>query len=351
MMSPMSTARRALPLVVCATLALSGLSGCGLLDGGSRLEEALEYLPAGSGYVTFTDRSTYAERVGIDDIEHGASENDLDRLLEETKDDVVGTDLARYAGPMQDAAFSELSVDWGASATLEGGRVYVWKMLEDVDLGKVGTDLVDAGYEVEEGDDVDRYWIDPSESDQFGLYADRYPQGLAVIAIVADEGLLVSALSARPVSEIVDVVRDDADSLSDSGEYADLLDHVEQDGAESATLAAGDSACRDLTERHRGIETLDLEPLGEPDAYAAVAGEEADQAVLLFDDESAAEADAEARPDYLDAWAETFAIEDVDFSVEADGSAVVIDVDGDGDRVLATATQTGDGPVACGSSD
>lgn len=182
-------------------LAGAALSGCALLDGSSRLEEALEYLPADAATVTFLDHA-------------------------------AGTDPAYRAGPgtgtsaLADAGLTDADIAWEASATNGGGPGRldrVWKLSDDVDAEVVAAALGDAGY-ARSG---------PRERPTFTA-------GEVRLALDPDEQVLVSG---SDVDALLDVVADDADSLADTGRFGDLLDHAgDQDELAYAALSL-DTAC------------------------------------------------------------------------------------------------------------
>ena len=95
----------------------SGLAACGLLDGSSRVEEALEYLPAGATSVTFVDRAALEDRDG-----------------------------EPYAAPLT----IDARVEWKAFATTGDDTVRVWKLDDDTDFDA----LADALKNTPEGDAV-----------------------------------------------------------------------------------------------------------------------------------------------------------------------------------------------------
>lgn len=131
-------------------LGTTALTSCALLDGGSPLEAALAYLPAGTTEVVFTTG---------DDVEDPATDVGI------TADDVV----------------------WEVrSVLLDEQPVVIWKLADDVDL---------------------------EDLDQPGLTA------------VPDEQVLIRAEQIA-ADTVADVVRDDAESLADSGEFDDLIDHI-----------------------------------------------------------------------------------------------------------------------------
>ncbi|MBV6729499.1 hypothetical protein [Nocardioides daeguensis] len=170
--------------LVLVLLGSSG-SGCALLDGSSRLEEALEYLPADATTVTFADHPT------------------------DPTDD--------WPAFLTDAGIDADDLEWEATGTRNGRLARVWKTTDDLDFDTVAADLVDTGHPRSGADDRPVFTTDT-----------------ASFALVPDEHLVVSG---DDLATLLDVVTDDTDSLADAGSFADLLDHSgDQDGLEYAAL-------------------------------------------------------------------------------------------------------------------
>lgn len=89
-------------LALGLALSCSALSGCALLDGSSRLEEALEHLPADATSLVFVDLTAGGEPGSWPEVAK------------------VPLELA--------------DVEWGVSATAPSGTVQVWKLSDDVDF-------------------------------------------------------------------------------------------------------------------------------------------------------------------------------------------------------------------------
>lgn len=331
--------------VVTATLAVlsSSLAGCGLLDGSSSVEEALEYLPANATTVLFVDRAAMDERLGLDDLATGASEDELSEWAEAQADEGYGTELSPWLQVMQAAAFSDLDVEWEASGTSgDDGRVRVWKLDDDVDFGAVADDLEDAGYERSTSGDVELFENSLENADGSGLHGGRYPAQMGSFALVPDEHLVLSGA----VELAIDVANDDEDSLSDEGSFADLLDHAPAGDLEYAGLtieplcgAGARITPEQAADTYQGI--------GHPDGGLALfAGPDAVTAVRLFGDGDDAESDAEGLGSYLDERGAASGF-DVDLDIEADGEAVTAEASFDDRRTMVQAWSRVDGPFAC----
>lgn len=348
-MGPMTHSLGRLAVVTTTLTVLStGLAGCGLLDGSSPVEDALEYLPASSTTVLFVDRGAVAERLDVDDLSTGASDDELADLLEAQREEGYGTLLNAWVRVMQDAAFSDLDVEWEASGTSTGeGRVTVWKLDDDVDFDAVADDLVDAGYERGEAGGLETFEADIEDADENQLYGGRYPAELTSLALVPDEHLvLYGALDLA-----VDVANDDADSLSDKGSFADLLDAAPDAGdLEYAGLtieplcgAGARITPEQAAELYQGI--------GHPDGGIALfADPEAATAVRLFGDDADAEDDARGLGSYLEERGAASGF-DVELEVGTDGDAVTAEAAFDDRRTMVQAWNRFDGPFACPAED
>lgn len=332
-MGPMtSTLGRFLSVCAAVLVTSSGVSGCGLLDGSSRVQEALEYLPDESTTVTFVDRAAIAERQGFEDLATGASDDEVAAWVEAQQEEGYGTDLSRWAAVMQEAAFSDFDVEWEATATSEDHLVRVWKVDEETDFDAIAGDLEDAGYRRSAEGDADVFEIDLSAADATtGFFGGRYPSTLVSVALVPDEDLVVSG----DVAEGLAVVSDDEDSLADAGRFDDLLDRAPtQDDLEYAGLTLAPTCAAE-------------DDLGRPEAtaYFAVTDEPL-TGVRVFTDEEAATDDENSLVTYLEGTARANGLE-VDFEVEADGDAVVAEAGFDDRLDVTQAWLRADGPFAC----
>jgi len=320
--------------VPAATLGLLGstLTGCGLLDGSSRLEKALEYLPAGTRTVQFVDRAEVADRLDLDDLATGASEDDVRRWVEASRNEAYGTELAQWLAPMQAAAFSDFDVEWEVVGTGDGGLTRIWRMSDDLDFDKVAADLEDAGYERSGSKDRPVFHADLGDTED-GLVGGRYPIPPLDIALVPGEELVVTGTE---IDAVLDAVDDDADSLADEGSFGDLLDQADhQDDLEYAGMS------------------LDL-PCAPPDVPDAkgeglalfVPSDETVRVVRTFDTDEAAKADAASLGDELTEF-EQLAGVDAPPEVTTDGPVVRIEM-GFGDRRSAVSAYASNrGPFAC----
>jgi hypothetical protein len=322
----------ALPLSLIATT----LTGCGLFGGSSSLDDALEVVPGSVTEVTFFDREAVAERFELDDVDGDSSEAEITEYVEKAQEFPFGTELDTYLFQMlEDASFSALDIDWEVTG-YEGddGFGRVWKMRDGLDLDEVADDLVDAGYEREQSGDTTTLTIGLDEIDQG---ENGYFVTMLTVALVPDEHLIVTGPLAV---DVLDVVADDADSAVDTEAFEDLVDST--DDAEVAVLARDDAACSLGTGRPASeqAEAIELDALGHPEQTGFfVHGNEGDaRSVLAFDDEEAAEEDAQAREDFLaDGTSRVSGVpssEFGDWEIEADGDQVRIDIEYDDPRSI-----------------
>lgn len=320
--------------VTAVTVGLLGstLSGCGLLDGSSRLEKALEYLPAGTRSVQFVDRAKIADRLDLDDLATGASEDDVRRWAEASKDEAYGTELARWLAPMQEAAFSDFDVEWEVIGTGDGGLTRIWRMSDDLDFDKVAADLEDAGYERSGSKDRPVFHADIADAED-GLVGGRYPIPPLDLALVPGEELIVTGTA---VDEVLDAVDDDADSLADEGSFGDLLDQADDQGDLEYAALGLDGPCAPADEPDAKGEGIGLFVPSDDDVRVA----------RLFDTDQGAEADAAALEDGLASFGER-AGTDLDAEITTDGRVVRVETGFDGRRVLAQAYLRQEGPFGC----
>lgn len=348
MVSMTSTARGMVVATLVVPVLTTGLSGCGLLDGGSRLEEALEYLPTRTEAVTFVDRAKAAERLGLDDVDADSSEEELEDYAETMSEAGLSTFLTSRTATMADgAAFTDLDVEWEASAATADAGGHLLKMADELDLDEVGDALAEAGYDESGSADVREFTYSADDLDQSYVIADYYPANMLEVAIVPDEHLMILG----GWEEIIDAVTDDDDSMADDGGFHDLVDEADDlDALESAVLLTGDATCARGDAGFRRGDLLDLDRLGRPvsSAYFDAGPDRTRRAVLLFETEDEAAADAEVRTEVTDIF-EDLASAEGDYEVEADGEIVTVSIDDETNvDSLHTQVRVGDGPLACG---
>ncbi|TNM37314.1 hypothetical protein FHP29_15840 [Nocardioides albidus] len=295
---------------------------------GSRLEQALAYLPADSQAVTFTDRAVVAERLDLEDVARDAAEADLDDWAQTFLAEGYRLHLTTDAPAMRTAAFSVLDVEWEAVGSDEAGLptpkdAVVWRMSDDLDLDAVAADLEDAGLKRSGPDERPLFQPDFSAVDGSNRYGGRYPMELSYVLLLPDEHLMLFGFGA---DDVLDVIDDKADSLAEAGTFDDILAQAEPEGLEYALLGLDgpcDGARRTPDGRAVGF-------LIHPDQPA--------RSLRLFGSADSAQADAARLEQELAGKPVTIGVE---------GTTVHVDVPF-ADRVTANRTYLGaDGPLAC----
>lgn len=365
-MGPMRLGRPLVhPVLALVGVVAATLTGCGLFDRGSTLEDAFEYLPADTFSVAFADRQAMAERLGADDLDpRDVSDDDLDdyvtTLREEEDTAVAGTALSRYLQVMKDAPLNELDVSWEVQATWgddpadADGSATVWKVGDDLDFDALAEDLHAKGYDESSVGDLSAYSVEISAADD-GTIGGVYPATMLNVLLDEDEQLVVSAVDLRALEEVADVVADDADSLADAGGMDDLVDAADGDPEVARLETEGSRVCFPTGQQLPDDLRAEYGDLGRPEARALfVSGDDDPPArlVLQYDDGDAAKDDLEARETLIEDGKELRSqrpFDDLgDFSVERDGDLLVIDEDFDGGpRQAVIAEESGGGPGTC----
>lgn len=357
--------------VVLTLVCTPALSGCGLLDGGSTVEDAFEYLPADTFSVAFADRGAMAERLGVDDIDpRDVSDGDLDdytgALEDERESAVAGTRLSPYVAVMKDAPLNDLDIEWEAFASWGDadeddvhGSATVWKVGDDLDFDALAGDLEDKGYDKGGSGDLPIYTVDQSAVDAAtGLIGGVYPATMLSVLLDEDEQVIATAVDADPLGDIADVVTDDTDSLADSGDMDELLDAADGDPELALLTSGGPGVCPD-DGRATPQQDEQYAGLGRPQGRALfVTADDEPEAVLAlqFDSEGAAEDDLEARRSLVEDGVDARTNEPFDtlgdFDLEQDGDLVLIDERFDDGVLRAVQAETdGAGAGVCAPPD
>jgi hypothetical protein len=327
---------------LCLAAVVPALTSCSLLFGGGDLDDALDLVPVDASRVVFRDREAIAERLGIDDVEPGAAEDDLVRYAEAVAGDATGsTDLlTEFLLPMQDAAMSELDVVWSVEAAVEEGVYTAYKVDGDADLDAVADELAAAGYTEDEVDGRRHLSLT-------GERAPAYPGNWLEVTVDPDEDLLVVG-TAEPVLALVD---DEAESVYDADTYDDLL--ADADDVQFALVTAPPTCGAGARATPEQVEASGLGDLGSPERTAyLVSGDDATTSARLeLADEEAAEADLEARRTYVDEGTLAATARPVsslgDISLERDGAVLQVDLDLAEPRTGLDVAQQQDGFLAC----
>ena len=323
--------RRVAVLALPLALVASSLTGCGLLGDSDTLDDALEVVPASMSEVRFLDREAMVERLDVEALDADPSDEDLEAYVDASTTFPAYTSLDQHLVRMLDGApFTSQDIEWEvAGFDADSGFGQVWKMDDDLDLDEVADDLVDRGYEEEDGDGR-RLSIDLNEIGE----DEQYLIALQTVTLLPDDHLVVTGPLA---DDFLDVISDDADSAVDNESFDELVDGT--DDVEFAALARDDLACPGV--RADPEHEAALEELGRPEQTGFfVHGDDGDaRSVLLFDDDGAAEDDAGAREDYLAEGRDPVSGEPFDdfaeSEIDTDGERVHVDLTFDEPQILA----------------
>lgn len=266
----------------------------------SDLRHAIDVVPRSTMRLGFTDWEQVRDRLDVPEST-SPSEDDVERIADRGFD----TDLAA-ASSLDDSTaalqeylgFSPTSMQWEAHAQAEAGVTMVAKMPGGFDFDEVREKLDSVGFEEPKQDDgVWKGGIDLVA----GIDPTLTPE-MQYIAVLADEGLIVTSDVETYAVTAAKVAQGDEPSLGDVGSVRDLAGSMGDPAA--ATLWARDFACSDLA-----MSQADQDAQGEAEALIARAGKttplagaamtlDADRtfrAVLLFEDGGQAQDNLEAR--------------------------------------------------------
>jgi hypothetical protein len=326
----------ALGLTVLVVVVLVVVLAVGVLwwrDGArTRLASAVELAPAGTERLSWTDWSAVRRQVGAD-LGDSPDGDSVAAFLDEAFDDDLTSTSALVASSrtMQDElGFSPGTLDWELFAQSPDGAVDILGTGEDVDLEEVADRLRALGFtEPEEEDGVWRGG--PDLLPRIG--PDLTPE-LQHVALLAEEGLVLTSDQVPALEAAVEAARGDADTLETVDEV------VEASGSPLvASIFTGGHACEQLA-----MASADADDQAEADALLERAGEvhpmtgfamgvrtDGDVRVAMsFEDDDAARTDVESRatlasgpaPGQGGDFADRFTLEEA----ESSGSVVTLDL-------------------------
>lgn len=340
--------------VAAALLATTALSGCGLLGLGDSggLEKALDSLPGDTTSLQYVDLAKVREAAGAEAPETGEATDDEVGDYATALIDRPTSTLTTYLVQMQDAAFSDFDVEWEATVS-DGPILTVWQLRDSVDLEDVADDMESAGYTRD--DDGDGIRLTAPSLDEAAESAYPVPL-LNLVTLLPDDHLVVSTGDEDALDDAVATIGGDDDSLADADTFDVLIDAA--GGADTvafALMGAGDEACAPSARPTSPAPDQGTDALGTPETKGTfLVGDDADdpQVVLGFDDDSAAEDDADARKDFLEdavsvATGQPYS-DLATWEITTDGSAEIIDADYDLPSQAITAASQGDDLGRCG---
>lgn len=289
--------RRAVLAVAGAlVVVVASLTAWRLVERRTALQQALELAPDGTSRASWTDWAAVRREVGAD-VGPGSSAEQVDAFLAEAfpRDLSSMSALGTSAGVMQEElGFSPATVSWELLAQSGDGAVEVLGVGEDVDLDDVADRLGSLGWT--EPDEDDGVWV--GGPDVLSGVGSLTPE-LQHVALLADEGLVLTSDQPAYLERALDVVRGDRDGASDLADVAGALDDplaaATYDGAyacEKLAMAQADDDAQaeadQLVEAAGGVHPLTGFAMGlQPDGAV--------RAVLQVEDADDAPDEAEAR--------------------------------------------------------
>ena len=187
-------------LIVAVIAALSIANSDSSTESAGSAQEALGYLPMDASFVEIRDQRQAEQRLGIDQVEAGADDAQIERYLTEAQDNPsIDNSLTPFLPTMNEegAAFTALDVDWWASviagSPASSSPLELYGMDAGLDLDDVADDMVDAGWRPSDVEGGRRLEVDLSDIDpQTGL-AGGYPARTPELVLLPTN---ISSLSA-----------------------------------------------------------------------------------------------------------------------------------------------------------
>ncbi|MBS2936380.1 hypothetical protein KDN32_01340 [Nocardioides sp. J2M5] len=275
---------------------VAGLTAWRLVDRPTALQQALELVPAGSSRASWTDWAAVRRELDAG-VGPRSSAEEVDAFLSEafSRDLSSMSALGTSAGVMQEElGFSPATVSWELLAQSDEGAVEVLGVGDDLDLDDVAERLASLGWT--EPDEPVGVWV--GGPDVLSGIGSLTPE-LQHVALLADEGLVLTSDQAPYLERAVEVVHGDRDGADDLAEVAGRLG----DPVAAATYD-GAYACEKLA-----MAQADDDAQAEADQLVAAAGDvhpltgfamgllpDGDvRAVLQVEDADDAPGDADAR--------------------------------------------------------
>lgn len=287
---------RVLPaLAAVLVLLVGGLVGWRLLNPATPLARAMSLVPADTARLSWTDWAGVRHELGTD-VGPGSSGEEVDDFMAAAFDADLSpmSALGTSAGVMEaELGFSPASVSWELFAQSTGGAVEVLGVEDDVDLDAVADRLADLGWA--EPEDANGVWV--GGPDVLSGVGSMLTPELQHVALLADEGLVLTSDQAPYLEQVLDGIDDDG-----PGELIELAGALDE--PLSAAVYDGAYACE-----HLAMAQADDDAQAEADQLVNAAGSVHPltgyalgrlpggdvRAVLQVEDEDDAAADAETR--------------------------------------------------------
>jgi hypothetical protein len=289
--------RLALGLAALVVLAVVG----GLLwwwDGDrTRLESAVDLAPASAERLSWTDWNAVRREVGADLGASPDGESVAAFLDEAFADDLTSTSaLVASSRTMQDElGFSPGTLDWELFAQGPDGAVDILGLDDQQDVDELAGTLAALGYT--EPDEEDGVWR--GGADVLARVGPGLTPELQHVALLADEGVVLTSDQVAPLEAAVAGVRGDADTLESVDDVVGAIG-----SPLSAGVFTGGYACERLA-----MASADADDQAEADALLEAAGEVHPmtgfamglrpggdvRVAMSFEDDDAARTDVETR--------------------------------------------------------
>ena len=299
-------------LVVAVIAALSIANSDSSTESAGSAQEALGYLPMDASFVEIRDQRQAEQRLGIDQVEAGADDAQIERYLTEAQDNPsIDNSLTPFLPTMNEegAAFTALDVDWWASviagSPASSSPLELYGMDAGLDLDDVADDMVDAGWRPSDVEGGRRLEVDLSDIDpQTGL-AGGYPARTPELVLLPDEHLIVIGDYER----VLDVIAGDSEPLQAADDLSRLL--AADESPEYLHFTRGVATCVGFAVQMLGqrvspelvAQLRQTTELATPTATASLVlvdgAEVTTTSRLLFDNDAEAADDKGARATYL----------------------------------------------------
>ncbi|KRF35009.1 hypothetical protein [Nocardioides sp. Soil805] len=291
--------RAALAVLLVVALGVVAVGGLLWWRGGdeSRLAHAVHLAPAGTERASWTDWSAVRREVGADLGDTPDGEAVAAFLDEAFTSDLTSTSaLVGSSRTLQDEfGFSPATLEWELFVQSSDGAVDILGMRDEDAVDALAGRLRDLGFE--EPEDDDGVW--GGGQDLLPRIGPDLTPELQYVALLADEGLVLTSDQVAPLEAAVEAARGDADTLSS-------VDDVVAASGEplAASVFTGGYACRNLA-----MAAADADDQEVADALVERAGEVHPmtgfamglraggdlRVAMSFEDDDVARADAQSR--------------------------------------------------------
>lgn len=231
----------ALVLVLVAGLLVAGTLVWRRLDQ-SRVEQALDAVPAGSLRVAFTDWDVVRRKLDADlgdDPDRDTVEAMIDQAYD--RDYAAASSIDEAAGALQEKfGFGPATAQWEAFAQGRKGATMVLKVADGTDFDVLADNLRTVGFKKPKREDG--VW--QGGADLIAATDPTISPELQYVALLADQGLVVSSDNLEYAGSAAKVAAGSADSFASVAGVPDLAERM--DDPANALVWGKDFACTDL---------------------------------------------------------------------------------------------------------